>query len=153
MEKKTKTFVFKGFGFPVQLIDAPMRKIDDEWILDINMGELERAVFKKLITKPSPLTGKELRFLRKSLQMEENQFSEAVGISRNEILQWEDEQIKVDPHKEIYVRIYFCNALIELSKQRNIEKIFNEVTPQRLMNPIEGSPMFSIDPKDLKQAS
>jgi hypothetical protein len=85
--------------------------------------------------------------------MEENQFSEAVGISRNEILQWEDEQIKVDPHKEIYVRIYFCNALIELSKQRNIEKIFNEVTPQRLMNPIEGSPMFSIDPKDLKQAS
>jgi hypothetical protein len=48
-----------------------MRKIDDEWILDFNMRELERAVFKKLITKPSPLTGKELRFLRKSLQMDE----------------------------------------------------------------------------------
>ena len=38
MEKKHETFVYEGLGFPVQLIDCPMKKVLDEWVLDLNLG-------------------------------------------------------------------------------------------------------------------
>ncbi len=63
MEKTHETFVYEELGFPVELIDCSMKKLLEEWVLDINMVALQRFVFKGLIHKPYPLTGKEIRFI------------------------------------------------------------------------------------------
>lgn len=38
--KKTETLIFEGLGFPVRLINAPLRKVYGEWIFDFSMGSV-----------------------------------------------------------------------------------------------------------------
>ncbi len=58
MERKKETFIYEGLGFPIKLIDTPMKKVYGEWVIDIDMNALQLFVFKELIHKPVPLTGK-----------------------------------------------------------------------------------------------
>ena len=46
MEKKSKTFIYEGLGFPIELINVPMKKVLNEWIIDIDMNALQIFVFK-----------------------------------------------------------------------------------------------------------
>ena len=64
-DKKVETFTYKDLGFPVQIIDVPMKKVQGEWTLDINLNMLQLEVLKQLIHRPSPLKAEELRFIRK----------------------------------------------------------------------------------------
>ena len=47
-----ETFIYGGLGFPIELIDVPIKKVFGEWIIDIDMNELQLFVFKRLIYKP-----------------------------------------------------------------------------------------------------
>ena len=86
MGRKQETFVYEGLGFPVKLIDCPMKKMIGEWVLDINMVALQRLVFRELIHKSYPLTGKEMRFMRKFLEMSTTEFAKKIGISHATIV-------------------------------------------------------------------
>ena len=79
--KKKSTFVFQGFGFPIKLIDVPMRKVLGHWVIDIEMGKLEAVVLQALIHKPTLLNGDELRFIRKYLSMTTSEFGKLFGVS------------------------------------------------------------------------
>ena len=152
MERKKKTFTFNGFGFPIHLIDAPMKKIDEEWVVDINMGELQRAVFKRLIHKPSPLTGKELRFMRLALEMSEEKFSEKTGHSKSTVEKWENDQSKIHPGLESYIRIFLFESFFESLKEKGLGRLIREITPQRLNEAKNVDIIFSVDSKELKTA-
>ena len=91
METKKETFIFEGLGFPIELIDSPMKKVFGEWIIDIDLNELQLFVFKELIYKPNPLTGRELRFMRKFLKISTTEFGEDLGVSHAAILKWKKE--------------------------------------------------------------
>ena len=68
-EKKIKTLIYKGLGFPIKLIDMPMKKMFGDWVMDIDMTELQYVVFKALVYKPTSLTKEELKFVRHFLLM------------------------------------------------------------------------------------
>jgi hypothetical protein len=38
--RKIETFIYKGLGFPILLVDAPMRKTLGEWVIDIDFNKL-----------------------------------------------------------------------------------------------------------------
>ena len=63
-EKKTKTLIYKGLGFPIKLIDVPMKKMFGDWVMDIDMTELQIVVFKALAHKSVALTKEEFKFMR-----------------------------------------------------------------------------------------
>jgi hypothetical protein len=69
-DRKTKTFIFEGLGFPIKLINAPMKKVFGEWYIDINMNKLMFVVFAALAHKPVPLTEDELGFIRSYLGLD-----------------------------------------------------------------------------------
>ena len=69
METKKETFIFNGLGFPIELVDCPMKKVAGEWVIDIDLNALQIFVFKNLIHKPFPLAGGELRFMRKFMDL------------------------------------------------------------------------------------
>lgn len=54
IRKKNETFKYTGLGFHIELIDASMKKIFGEWVLDINLNILQQEVLKILIHKPTP---------------------------------------------------------------------------------------------------
>lgn len=53
---KKETFTYEGLGFPIRLIDVPMKKMCGEWVIDIDMMELQLVVLRYLAYKPTRLT-------------------------------------------------------------------------------------------------
>lgn len=104
-ERKTETFIYEGFGFPIKLIQCPMKKVFGEWVMDINLSKLQLDMLKELIHKPVPLTGRELKFIRKFLELSTTGFGKLVGVSRPAVLKWEKEQVNINPATEIYTQM------------------------------------------------
>ena len=149
-ERKQETFVYEGLGFPVELINCPMKKILGEWIIDINLVSLQRFVFQGLIHKPQPLTGKELRFMRKFLEMTTTEFGEKLGVSHAAIVKWEKEQAQISPAQEPYIRLFLC----ECFRDSELLRIYREIRPEMLAKAEHGKPsLFQVNTKDLEAAN
>lgn len=129
MEKKYETFIYEGLGFPVELIDCPMKKVLGEWVLDINLPALQRLVFNGLIHKPHSLTGKEIRFMRKFLGLSTTKLADKLGISHATIVKWENEQAAAGPSQETYLRLVFC----EYFRDSEILRLYKEIRPESLV--------------------
>ncbi|MDE3056177.1 MAG: hypothetical protein KGI80_05780 [Verrucomicrobiota bacterium] len=128
MKTKRETFIYEGLGFPVELIDCPMKEVVGEWVLDINIMALQRFVFRGLIHKPTPLTGKEMRFMRKFLGLSTVDLGKKLGVSHAAVVKWEKEDSKISPSQEAYARLIFC----KLFQGSELEKLFTEVTAELL---------------------
>ncbi len=124
-EKKIETFTYTDLGFPIELIDAPMRKILGEWVLDINLNILQKEVLKMLIHQPTPLQAGELRFIRKYFEMTTTTFGEVFGVSHAAVLKWEDGQLPALP-MDVYIRMYAMNRLN--ARNADFGKLFHEVS-------------------------
>lgn len=142
--KKVKTFIFHGLGFPVTLINAPMRKVFGEWILDINMENLQLAIVRILVHKPSRLTRDELRFFRKYLSLTTTEFGKIFGVSHVAVLRWEKGQRKVNPAIEFYIRLYMLNHL--RVKDKDLRDFYNKIPLEKLSHAkVDKSDHLEID--------
>jgi DNA-binding transcriptional regulator YiaG len=150
-ERKRKTFIYRGLGIPVKLVNAPMKKAAGEWCIDINMNRLMRLVLEAVIHKPSSLTGNELRYIRKHLQMSMAEFGKIFGVSHVAVLKWEDEQNRISPSLELCIRLYVLNYL--QAKDKDFRALFNELSLQQLSNQPKGK-IYPIEAhnEDLKIA-
>jgi DNA-binding transcriptional regulator YiaG len=149
MERKKETFIYEGLGFPLELIDTPMKKVFGEWIIDIDMNQLQKFVFKGLIHKPYPLTGKEMRFMRKFLELSTTELGASLGVSHATVVKWEKEQAKVSPIQETYIRMF----LFERLNDNEILNLYKEIKPKMLAEAKdEKYPPFSVDTKQLQLA-
>lgn len=149
MERKKETFIYEGLGFPIELIDAPMKKVFGEWILDIDMNELQLFVFKGLIYKPYPLTGKEIRFMRKFLELSTTELGKKLGISHATVIKWEKAQAKISPMQESYIRLF----LFECLKDHELIQLYKEITPEKLAEGVrKKQPPFPVNTKQLRAA-
>lgn len=138
-ERKTETFVYEGLGFPITLIKCPMKKVFGEWVLDINLAKLQSDLLKELIYKPVPLTGPELRFIRKFLELSTTAFGKLVGVSHPAVLKWEKEQAHINPAIEIYVRLYVLqhfhaqdNEFRNLYEQISVENLIKHKNDKQI---------------------
>jgi DNA-binding transcriptional regulator YiaG len=111
VNKKTKTFVFKGLGFPIKLIDVPMKKMAGEWVVDIDMNKFQIFILKFLISKTPPLTKDELRFIRKYLFMTTVEFGNLFGMTHTAVSQWESGRRNISPTLELCIRLYVFDHL------------------------------------------
>src|ERR1700722_2350825 len=130
-ERKTETFVYEGLGFPIKLIQCPMKKVFGEWVLDINLGQLQIDMVKKLIYKPVPLTGAELRFIRKFLELSLDAFGKLVGVTHPAVLKWEKDQVTINPATEIYIRLYVLQHL--QAKDKEFRNLYEQISIENLI--------------------
>jgi len=145
-DRKLETFTYMGLGFPIELIDVPMKKVFDEWVMDIDMNKFQLFIFKGLIHKPSGLSGREMKFMRKFLQMTTTELGNKLGVSHPAILKWEKEASRMSPAQEIYFRM----VCVESLNTQEVVKIFDQIKPENLSESNEGQALLSIDMKDLK---
>jgi DNA-binding transcriptional regulator YiaG len=142
--KKTKTFIYEDLGFPVKLIDCPMKKIFGVWVIDIDMNAFQRFVLQELIYQPYRLTGGQFRFMRKYMEISTTDFGEKLGVSHAAIVKWEKGQTHPSPAQEVYIRMF----LLEFLQQEEVQKIYDEVKPAKLVeNEREKPPVFSVHAK------
>ena len=109
MERKIqKSYIYEGLGFPVKLINVPMRKFRGEYLLDVNLNELQKVVLLMLCYKKTPLTGNEVSFIRKYFFMTSTQFGDELGVSHVAVLKWEkygDNIALIVPTTEYVIRL------------------------------------------------
>lgn len=126
-DKKRKTFIFRGLGFPIKLINAPMRKILGEWVLDVNFEKLELVVLESLLKKPSPLTGDEMKFIRKFLDMTTKEFGEILGVSHVAVVKWESGHMSANLSADVCIRLYILDHLE--AKDKEFRSFYQEINP------------------------
>lgn len=123
-EKKIDTFKYEDLGFPIELIDVPMKRVMGEWVLDINLNTFQQEVLKMLLHKPTPLLASELRFIRKYFEMTTTAFGEVFGVSHAAVIKWENGQLPAPP-MDLYIRMYVMDRL--KAKNADFGKLFHEV--------------------------
>jgi DNA-binding transcriptional regulator YiaG len=129
-EKKTESFVFEGLGFPIFLVDAPWKKVFGEWVLDINLKELQDVVLQTLIHKSNPLNGCELRFIRKFLELSTAAFGKLFGVSHVAVVKWENDQSQINPATELCIRLHVMDRL--LPKDKEFRKFYHDMSIETL---------------------
>ena len=115
--KKIETFTYKGLGFPIKLINVPMKKVVGEWVIDIDMNKLQLAAIRALIYKPIPLTSDELNFIRAFLNMSKVEFGKAFGVTHVAVVNWENGKRNISPSLEVCIRLYVLDHLNARDKE------------------------------------
>ena len=142
-EIKKDTFIWEGLGFPIRLINVPMKKVFGDWVLDINLEHFQKAVLHILARKPTPLSGAELRFIIDYLKMSTREFAQLFGVTHAAVLKWENEKSKMNPSTEVCLRLYIFNHLKVADKE--FRKLYLKISPQNLANSENNAILLEID--------
>lgn len=87
--KRQPSFVYEGFGFPVVLLNVPMVRSLGVWTPDIDYRKLARNVLRQLALHPTRLTGREIHYIRHSMDMTLEEFAHRFGVTHPAVVQWE----------------------------------------------------------------
>lgn len=117
--KIVKNLEFKGFGFPVLLHNVPMKMVMGDWCYDFRLNELQKCILLLLCRKSAPLTGAEVRFIRKYLEMTKTDFAKIGGVTHAAVAKWENYEnasAKMSPATETCIRLFALEKLFPKSK-------------------------------------
>jgi DNA-binding transcriptional regulator YiaG len=152
-DRKIETIVYEDLGFPILLVNCPMKKVFGEWMLDINLAQLQEIVLRLLIYKPSSLTKDELRFIRKHFELTTTKFGQFFGVTHTAVLKWESGQVRPQPTTEIFIRLFVLENLC--AKSDEFLKLYHEIRPADLLKQRRSNLDFQpvkIDADELKTA-
>jgi putative zinc finger/helix-turn-helix YgiT family protein len=80
-----------------------------------NVDDLMYSIAQSVIRKPSRLVGEELRFLRKHLELTQDQFAEMLRIDKTTLSKWENEDDPIGWQSELLIRMV-AQTLLENHK-------------------------------------
>lgn len=143
MNKKRETLIYEGFGFPIRLVNAPLKKVGSEWAFDFSMGVFQKAVLNMIARKSSPIRGAELRFILDYFEMSYRDFAKICGVSHPAIVKWEKETSKMNPSTEVYIRLYILNYLKVTDKE--FRGLYLTLNPENLAHHEKESGPLEID--------
>lgn len=129
-DRKRETFIFKGLGFPIKLVNVPMRKMVGEWVLDIDFEKLELAVLHGLLEKPVPLNGDELKFIRKYLDLSTTAFGKIFGVSHVAVIKWE-KGTRANLSTDVCIRLYMYDHL-KKTKDKDFRNFYQKIKLEKL---------------------
>jgi len=123
-ETKVKNVMYEDLGFPILLMNCPMKKRFGKWFLDIDLEKLQKDLLELLIRKPAPLTGEEIRFIRKYFELTTTEFGKLFCVTHAAVLKWEKGDLPV-PTTDIYIRFFVLEKL--LKKNSEFGKLYREI--------------------------
>ena len=135
--------IYEGLGFPIRLVNVPMKKICGEWAFDINFNHFHTVVLNMLARKPTPLTGKEIGFIIDYFEMSIRDFAKLFGVTHAAVLKWQKEQAKMNPATEVYLRLYIVDHLKATNKE--FRRIYSKITPKDLANSVNDNTPLEVD--------
>ena len=117
----------------VYLENVPVRQTRHGWIVDADMGQVEREIAGEIVRRGIPIRGAEVQFLRKALGLSLNAFGRRLGLSAPAVLKWErGREKRLSPINEVAVRASIAEHLeIPLEGKFTVLK-GKDTTPERL---------------------
>jgi DNA-binding transcriptional regulator YiaG len=130
MNKKIDTFIYEGLGFPIRLVNVPLKKIHGEWVFDFSMGVFQKVVLSMVARKQSSLTGPELRFIIDYFEMSYREFAKIFGVSHVAVVKWEKNESRMNPSTEVYLRLYILDHLKVTDKE--FRRLYLKINPENV---------------------
>jgi len=127
---KRDTFIFEGLGFPIRLVNIPLKKRLGEWTMDIDFDMLQIAALNMLARKQTPLSGNEICFIIDYLRMSMRDFAKLFGVTHPAVAKWIKEEVKMNPGTEVCLRLYILNYLKVNDKE--FRQLYSTVNPENL---------------------
>lgn len=114
--------------------NVPMRESKLGPVIEINQTILDELAARAIIEHRVPIRGQEVRFLRKTLGLSMDEFSEQLGLTSGAIFKWEQKATeRLHPINEIAVRSLVADQLgLEISG-RFSKMIAEDQTPEELI--------------------
>jgi DNA-binding transcriptional regulator YiaG len=148
MKSKNKNlYMYEGLGFPIHLHNAQTIELRGECVLDIDYNKLQKAVLLHLCHKKSPLTGNEVKFIRKYFSLTTTAFGNLFGYSHSAILKWEnqgDSIARIIPTTEIYLRLYILENLHK--KATDFKELYDEIKISDLSKYLKSAKIYKYIP-------
>lgn len=142
-DMKKNIVVWEGLGFPIRLINVPMKKVFGEWVLDINLDHFQKVVLHTLTRKSTSISGAELRFIIDYLKMSTREFAQLFGVTHAAVLKWENEKSKMNPSTEVCLRLYILDHLKVADKE--FRKSYLKISHQNLSHCENADILLEID--------
>jgi len=122
--KIQKSYIDHGFGFPVQILNAPLKKIEGEWVLNLDFEKFEKEVLLALAMKPARLSGNEVKFVRQHFEMDLKAFGKRFGdVAHSAVIKWEksgDDLTNMNWATEKDIRL----AIVDKIKPRILRSVY-----------------------------
>jgi DNA-binding transcriptional regulator YiaG len=115
MEHKTADrYVDTSLGFPVTLVDVPMKEVRGDWIPDLYLNEFQQVVLWILAHMDAPMSGQQVRFVRHWMEKTQEAFADMHDVSHVAVSKWEakgEQPTAMTKATEVLLRL---NILTEL---------------------------------------
>ena len=133
MAKKTKTvknYTYHGLGFPIVIQDAKVVETKFGIGLDPKLrSKVKDYAIKALLTEISRYTGAQLKFIRKYLELTQQDFADKLGMGRTKVVSLENTNLELAPLSK--GEIILIKALLSKGKE---EKEHKRIRPKELLD-------------------
>jgi putative zinc finger/helix-turn-helix YgiT family protein len=80
------------------------------------------AIARAVVKKPAPLSGAEIRYLRKRLGKKSAEFGRIIGVGEEQVSRWENDKNPPEESADKLIRVFYC----ALSKDKELRGQLNE---------------------------
>ena len=105
-----------------------MVEIRGELAPDINYNKLQKAVLLHLCHKKMPLTGNEIKFIKKYFSLTTKEFGYIFAYTHSAVLKWENQGnhiARMVPTAEFYLRVYVLEYIQK--EKSDLKALYNEI--------------------------
>jgi DNA-binding transcriptional regulator YiaG len=152
LRKNNSEALFYGFGFPVLLLNPPLKECDGELILDLDLKALADRFAAIVALKPARLTGNEIRFLRLHFQTTLDELGARLDVTRQAIIKWEKRQDDFTEMKwptEKDLRLWAIEKIVSPKDLKDFRLVFDSLRDKRERK----KSRFKIAPREIAKRS
>jgi DNA-binding transcriptional regulator YiaG len=89
-------------------------QVDDDVAVAVkHVPELHKAIGHALVTAKKVLSGKELRFLRKEMDLTQDEVARLVGVTDQSVARWEKDQVQIPEAADYLLRFVYLQHIQE----------------------------------------
>jgi DNA-binding transcriptional regulator YiaG len=95
-----------------------------------HLDELHKAIGYSLVTEKKVLSGKELRFLRKEMDLTQTELGQLVGLSDQQVARWEKDRYEIPSAADYLLRFFYLEHIKKTLDLRELIRALTEMDSQ-----------------------
>jgi putative zinc finger/helix-turn-helix YgiT family protein len=146
MKKRKGRYHYEESGLPnlyLEGIDIYYCSCGEEMGAIPCIDKLHNIIMRTIVDTSPRLSGREIRFIRKNLELKASEFANLLGVSKVTVSRWENDKVKIDKSYDNMIR-----ALVKSEDFRSVLESINNKDKGR-----SKSHKYVLDPNELLSRS
>lgn len=112
-KEESRTYHYKESGLPnvyIKGVPVDVCACGEEYIRIPGIDKIDRLIGEKLLAKEQQLTGAEIKFLRKWLDLTSEELAATIGVGRATVSRWENNKTPIHKLTDRVIRLYVAGV-------------------------------------------